>query len=316
MTLSVSDCTISGNFGSGLLSSIAANSATLTNCTISGNSTAYNGAGLFNVGSMTLTNCTVSGNSAAGDGGGLENLSQTGGLWLIDCTISGNDAAGSGGGLYDSDNGTVTLTDTIIAGNTTAAGDPSDIVTNGSGTITGSFNLIGPGGAAGLSDGVDGNIVLTSLADLGLAPLADNGGSTRTMALLPGSPALGAGTAVAGVTTDQRGEQRPASLPDIGAFQTAVLSLVVESTSGSLDTDTATLTLAGAVSLANQSPESEITFDPAVFGTPQTITLATGELELSSITTISGPTAGLTISGGGASRVFQIDSARRSRSRA
>ena len=53
--------------------------------------------------------------------------------------------------------------------------------------------------------GQSGNIVLTSLADLGLAPLGDYGGPTQTMALLPGSPAIGAGIAVSGVTTDQRG---------------------------------------------------------------------------------------------------------------
>ena len=40
---------------------------------------------------------------------------------------------------------------------------------------------------------------------LGLAPLGDYGGPTQTMALLPGSPAIGKGVAVAGVTTDQRG---------------------------------------------------------------------------------------------------------------
>ena len=38
------------------------------------------------------------------------------------------------------------------------------------------------------------------------------------MALLPGSAAIGAGTAVSGVTTDQRGVPL-ASPPDIGAYQ-------------------------------------------------------------------------------------------------
>ena len=54
-----------------------------------------------------------------------------------------------------------------------------------------------------------------------LGPLAkDNGGLTFTQALLPGSPAINAGIAVAGITTDQRGDPRPSSGPtDIGAFQ-------------------------------------------------------------------------------------------------
>ena len=45
--------------------------ATLTNCTVSGNS-AYSGGGLCNAnGTATLTNCTVSGNSADNSGGGV-----------------------------------------------------------------------------------------------------------------------------------------------------------------------------------------------------------------------------------------------------
>ena len=48
-----------------------------------------------------------------------------------------------------------------------------------------------------------------------------------------------------------------------------------------------------------------------MFKTPQTITLSRhGQLELSDTTgteTITGPAAGVTVSGGGASRVFQVD---------
>ena len=94
--------------------------------------------------------------------------------------------------------------------------------------------------------------------------------------LLSGSPAIGAGTTVSGVTTDQRGLIRGGTV-DIGAFQT---SLVVESTSASLVTTAAGLTLPGAVSLANQFAGSAITFDPAVFATRQTITLTSGQLTL------------------------------------
>ena len=47
-----------------------------------------------------------------------------------------------------------------------------------------------------------------------------------------------------------------------------------------------------------------------MFSTPQTITLTGTQLELSDTTgteTITGPAAGVTVSGGGASRVFQVD---------
>jgi hypothetical protein len=50
--------------------------------------------------------------------------------------------------------------------------------------------------------------------------LADNGGPTRTIALLAGSPAIDAGDITAAPFTDQRGFPRPAgSAPDIGAFE-------------------------------------------------------------------------------------------------
>jgi len=56
-----------------------------------------------------------------------------------------------------------------------------------------------------------------------LAPLADNGGPTRTHALLPGSAAIDAGDA-AGAAHDQRGEGFPRVLgasADIGAYESA-----------------------------------------------------------------------------------------------
>ncbi len=56
--------------------------------------------------------------------------------------------------------------------------------------------------------------------------------------------------------------------------------------------------------------DQTIVFDSTVFKTPQTITLNGTQLELSDTTgaeTITAPAAGLTVSGGGLSRVFQID---------
>ena len=43
------------------------------------------------------------------------------------------------------------------------------------------------------------------VADIGLMPLANNGGPTQTMALKPGSPAIDAVVGACAVTTDQRG---------------------------------------------------------------------------------------------------------------
>ena len=123
-----------------------------------------------------------------------------------------------------------TLTDTIVAGNT----NPSDASDIGGTNVSGSYNLIGTGGSGGLVNGVNGNIVLTSLTDLGLAPLGNYGGPTQTMALLPGSPAIGAGViadypgTTTPITTDQRGEPLDSPNPDIGAFQTQGSTLIAD----------------------------------------------------------------------------------------
>ena len=179
------------------------------------------GGGIDNSGTLTVTNSTFNGNSAndgrmglvpvPGQGGGIDN---SGTLAVTYSTFSANSAS-MGGGIDNS--GTASIVDTIVAGNTASSSAASDI----GGDVTGSYNLIGTGGSGGLEAGQDGNIVLTSLTGLGLSPLADYGGPTQTMALLPGSPALGAGIPVSGVTTDQRGITRPTIRPDIGAFEVA-----------------------------------------------------------------------------------------------
>ena len=219
-TAAIEGCTLSGNTarnGGGLVTGLSAMSR-LANCTLSGN-TALHGAGVESYSTTTLSNCTLSGNVASVSGGGVSN---SGTVTLTSCTLSGNSAAASGGGLYNHDfidnRGVIVLTDTIVAGNTGAGGASSDIAGIESGRVTGSFNLIGNGGSGGIQGGEQGNIVLNSPAGLGLAPLGEFGGPTQTVALLPGSPAIGAGTELDGVATDQRGEPLDL-LVDIGAFQ-------------------------------------------------------------------------------------------------
>src|SRR5262249_39003811 len=76
--------------------------------------------------------------------------------------------------------------------------------TSGDGGISGSNNLIG------------GDPLLSTLGDFG--------GPTPTLALLPGSPALGGGTASGAPATDQRGQSRNGHV-DIGAFQSQGFTL-------------------------------------------------------------------------------------------
>jgi hypothetical protein len=128
-------------------------------------------------------------------------------LTLVNCTLTNNHAVRA--------TTTVSLQNTILAGNTATAGDP-DL----SGQLTSSgYNLIGN------TQGGSG-FVATDLLNVNplLGPLQNNGGPTPTMALLPGSPAINAGTAVGAPATDQRGVPRAGGI-SIGAFQGAVTDL-------------------------------------------------------------------------------------------
>ena len=86
--------------------------ATLTGCTISGNSASF-GGGVFNGGTATLTNCTIAGNSAGTSGGGIEAQ----GTVTVTCSTFARNQAIYGGAI-DNDSGrfTVTVGDSILTG--------------------------------------------------------------------------------------------------------------------------------------------------------------------------------------------------------
>jgi streptogramin lyase len=174
------------------------------------------GGGIFNDrgGTLTVTNCTITGNLA---GSGTYDLSGGGGLFnngsgvatVQSSTIAAN-GADYGDGLSNS--GTLNLRNSIVAGNGgSGAPDVSGRLT------TSGHNLIGnPAGGTGF-DATD----LLGVDPL-LGPLQNNGGPTQTMALLPGSPAIGAGDSSGAPDWDQRGPTyaRVASGGiDIGAFE-------------------------------------------------------------------------------------------------
>lgn len=208
-TLSLSNSSISGNSaksGAGIFNQYA--TLTLMNDTISGNSASGSGGGIFNSGTVSVSNSTLTGN-AAPDGAGILNAAPPAGtnnktiLTVNGCTISGNDGTGSGPGIDNQTGSTLTLNNTIVAGN--APGRKNADV---NGSVGGSQNLIGigtgtVGAETGLTGGVNGNHVgtQTSPIDPKLGPLTDNGGSTQTMALTPGSPAIGAGATTAALDT-------------------------------------------------------------------------------------------------------------------
>ena len=255
-TLTITDCTISGNtagrifilggLGGGIYNDTG--TLTLTNCTISGNTTnGGKGGGIYSTGTspkltatLILTNCTLSGNSAVngynGFGGGICN-DYASILTLTNCTVTENKSY-AGGGICNLSTGTVKLDNTIVAKNTAYVNVTPNRITNFGedvfGTLdeTGTNNLIGVDRAmGGLTDGINGNIVGTmdTPADPRLGPLQDNGGKTKTHALLWDSPAIDAGNNLKAVDAndnpllyDQRGEgfdRIIGGTVDIGAYE-------------------------------------------------------------------------------------------------
>ena len=154
-TTIIEDCAISGNqvtstnsFSSGG-AGVGINATTvIRRTTISGNTSGTNGGGVAcQNATATIENSTISGNSGAGQGGGGMIQGLNGGsnpctIAIDSSTITDN--LGSKGGGYFVDAGAVTLTNVIIAGNSTTGTGP-DV----SGTLTsGDHNLVGDGGGA------------------------------------------------------------------------------------------------------------------------------------------------------------------------
>ncbi|BAZ32182.1 filamentous hemagglutinin outer membrane protein [Cylindrospermum sp. NIES-4074] len=198
--------------------------------TFSNNSANSSGGGFYNsFGNVSVINSTFGANSAT-NGGGF--YAYGGAVNVNSSTFSLNSASGNGGGIYrDIVGATVTLKNTIVAGNTS----PNNPDVFGSLDAASSYNLIGDGTGTGISNGINGNQVGTTraLIDPKLSVLGDYGGSTQTFALLPGSPAIDTGITDQDITTDQRGISRPqGTTSDIGAFELLGYSLLPTAGSG------------------------------------------------------------------------------------
>ena len=247
-TLAVISSTVSGNTtggsnnGGGIANAGGA-TLTLTASTINGNTAAGNGGGIENAGTATLINSTLSGNSAtSGVGGAVHN---TGTLRLFSATVAGNSAS-TGGGISVA-GGTATTANTLLAGNTASSTGPDC-----AGTLSsGNDNLLGnSSGCTFTSQNNDKVGTAGAPIDPLLGPLANNGGPTRTRAILPGSPAIAAGSYSCAdyqghaLATDQRGVARPdpSSRCDIGAYQSRTLSVAPAPTGA----DSATCGAAGS----------------------------------------------------------------------
>jgi len=231
-TLTITSATVSGNsafLGGGIFNS--GGHVAVTACDIANNTALSHGGGILNyAGPLKVTNSTIADNSAP-TGGGIYSFTAGSMLTTINATIVYNTAGGSGeGGGLDVAAGTATLYNTIVALNADGKGSGAtadDIA--GTVSTASSYNLIGVGGSGSLTvANSTGNLLNVSRTNAGLAgALGDNGGPTKTVALLETSVAIDAGSAtIPGVnvpTTDQRGVARLGGI-DIGAYQAATFA--------------------------------------------------------------------------------------------
>jgi len=231
----VSECTFTSNDGYGGGGIINGGTATVSGSTFINNSCIYGGGGIYTYfgSTATVSECTFTNNYGGRGGGGLAYF---GTATLTNCTVSGNTSA-AGGGIASVDGvGSLTLNNTIVAGNTSTSTIDNDI--DGQVDPTSAFNLIGDGsGITNLSELDSSNLIGTTADPINplLAPLADYGGPTQTMALLPGSPAIDAGSNALAVDAngnllayDQRGPGFPRVVNgtvDIGAFESQGFTL-------------------------------------------------------------------------------------------
>ena len=209
-------------------------SLTLTHSALTGNS-AQSGGGIHNVGKLDMTDATIAGNTARQHGGGIANDYSSdalkGTLKLNGVTIASNTAgadlagAPAGGGIANHKPATTTIANSLIAGNHDAGGKAPDCLGK---LLSAGYDLIQAADGCKVR-GIDTGTIIGK--DPKLAPLANNGGPTQTMALLAGSPAIDAGNPAkpgsgkgACEITDQRGTPRGVNgagkaVCDIGAFE-------------------------------------------------------------------------------------------------
>lgn len=186
--------------------------ATFVECTFAGNNAFIAGGAVFNqTGTLTLARCTISNNTAQ-YGGAVQNEAT---LIGTTSTFANNQASVEGGAISAPGAHVVQLTQCTVSANTSANG--GGIIGTGA-TLT---NSIVAGNTAATNANIAGTFAqtganLTSGNPL-LAPLDNYGGPTKTMALIPASPARNA--SVASLSTFDQRSFPMVGTPDIGAYE-------------------------------------------------------------------------------------------------
>ncbi|MGB8634258.1 MAG: choice-of-anchor Q domain-containing protein, partial [Rhodanobacteraceae bacterium] len=203
-----------GEYGGGgvLVHNDNNNILTITDSTITGNHSYYNAGGVFvRHTEAHISNSTIANNTADVYGGGLYLHGAYSGTRVTNSTITGNRATDDGGGISQSANYSysgLTLSNTVVAGNSTSNGSNPDVMTNSYGIFT-DHSLIQDAGSATIVDN-GGNIFNQNPM---LGALTNNGGPTLTQLPQAGSPLIDAGDPA--FTGPPNNAQRGAGFPRV-----------------------------------------------------------------------------------------------------
>ncbi|MEO6123317.1 MAG: choice-of-anchor Q domain-containing protein [Ilumatobacteraceae bacterium] len=291
---------VSGSSGVGAaISKVGAGQASLvmTDSLVTNNHADQNALAIMYVtAGLTVTNSTISGNTAYSRIVLLEaQQSENFAASLDHVTIANNTTVSLGGGgaglsinLLSPAVMPVTVTGSLFVNNVTGATSSNcSLSGDGGPTVTsGGYNLSDDATCISLTQ--PGDLADNHVTTLGA--LGDNGGPTRTLALMAGSSAIDAAGTCA-LSTDQRGVARPQGVAcDIGAFEAA----------GAVDpTTTETPTTATPTT---EAPSSTLVEPPTTEGPgstpvepPTSVTQTTLDSGVVSITTLPPATTALPI---------------------
>lgn len=212
-TLRIVDSTFEANTDT--LVTFSGDTATIDRSTFVDNTGNVDGTLYFIYGDVTITNSTFARNT--GDAGAVlfNNATAT----VTHNTFADNVATGAfrGGAASQYSGATSTWTNNLVVNNTGTQGacNLSGVVTSRGGNL--GFPADNDTSPCYFDDASD-----PAPVDPRIAPLADNGGLTRTVAIPVGSPALDAAATAGCLAIDQRGVARPQGARcDIGAFELA-----------------------------------------------------------------------------------------------
>jgi len=339
ITVSLANLTVANGHATGAGGIDNNGNLTVTNSTITGNTTNGDGGGIYNIGKLSIIGSTISNNTATDyfGGGGISNTN-SGTASVVNSTFTGNNAPNGDGGAIFIYSSTVTVVNSTFSANIAGGNNSSGGFSN---VFGGTLNLVNtlvvnnsPRDVSG-TDNTDSNNLTGGFTFA--SSLRNNGGPTATFALPLTSPAIDTGTcnptyidavtnATMTVTTDGRGIARPQGNGcDIGAFESQGVS--VRTTAGNGQTAPITTAFAaplrviatpidagvpvGAVSLTFTAPTSGASGTFAVGATSATLTTdSNGNVTAPAFTanSVAGAypvTAGLA-SGAGAAATFTL----------